>query len=360
MAGSDESDAPAWQQQQQQAPTDDQPPKTEPTASPTLDQARRFLSADAVRTSSHEKKAEFLKSKGLNDEDIQILLSEEAQPEQETLAKTETLPESASEAEVAPQESAVQPTASPVSTSSSGDAPPIITYPEFLTHSPRPAPLLTPTLLLNILTVSGTAWTLLYGAARFLVKPMTEDLAESRSDYYAHVNTKLSVLVEKLEGAVSEVPYKNGKPLKSEVDSEDDNSSYDDPTELFHRDVGTQTSPQATPVLPASESEEKAVDKETRQLGRLASSLKELTDMYTKRAENVSELTSTLHEVRDNIDKLAYPPMPDYSSMYGGTGFGMGGRAQEPDDEYKKTIDAIRSVKGVFLSSRSFPAVSAR
>jgi hypothetical protein len=56
------------------------------------------------------------------------------------------------------------------------------------------------------------------------------------------------------------------------------------------------------------------------------------------------------------MDKLAYPPIQDFST-YGALGYG---RSAEPDDEFKRTKDAIRSVKGLLLSARSFPAVTTR
>ncbi|ORY64227.1 peroxisomal membrane anchor protein conserved region-domain-containing protein [Pseudomassariella vexata] len=357
MAESDKTKVLDWQQ----TPSDNPPENAESVSEsrPTLEQARRFLDDDAVRTSSLEKKAEFLKSKGFGDEEIQKLLGGEAEPQQaKTEVETKSEPPETSKDVTQPRPSTVSSQALSTTPSST---PPIITYPEFLTHSPRPPPLITPTRLLNIFTVSGTAWTFLYGAARFIVEPMVETLNESRTDYYSHVNSKLSELVEKLEGAASEVPYKNGKLLKSDENVDvDDNSSYDDPTELFHRDIGTQTSPPplAFPRGTAAGSTEAPIDVQARRLAQLTSSLQDLTDMYTKKAENSTDLHNTVREIRDDVDKLAYPPMPEYTSLYGGPGFGTG-RSSEPNDEYQKTKDAIRSVKGLFLSARNFPAAAA-
>jgi hypothetical protein len=322
----------------------------------TLEQARRFLKDVTVRDSTREKQIEFLKSKGLNDADVERLMDETSQSE---IAAAKDQPKKSAAApttETAPEEisSEAKATESPASTPT--DRPPIVTYPEFLTRSQRPPPLLTPTRLLHILTTSGAAWTLLYGAARFLVNPMVDTLNESRSDYHTHVNSKLSELVERLEGVVSEVPYKNAKPSKSELDS-DTGSSYDDPTELFHRDIGTQTLPQAFPdETSASTSTELPIDVQARRLAQLSSSLKELSDIYTHQAEDSADLKTKLHDVRDDVDKLAIPTTPDYTTLYSGPGFG---RSSEPDDEIRKAKDAIRSVKGLFLSSRMFPTAAA-
>lgn len=365
---------------------------SEPT---TIDEARRFLADEGVRGQSPDKVAKFLRTKGLQHEDTEKLLSEQkatesisaspsASPEQEPEAVPEkvavgvpTMPQATPPTPPASTKSDTPPASTksdtpPASTKgdtppayTTSDTPPIVTYPEFLTHSPRPPPLITPSRLLDIGAVSGTAWALLYGAARFVVSPMVETQTEARSGYYTHVNYKLSGMVEKLEGLVSEVPYKNGKPLRSQseayTDAEDDkSSSCDDPTEMFHRDIGTQTSPPPASVTPsagASGTAESTVDAQAQRLARLSSAVKELSDMYTKRAEDTSKLHSGVCELRDEVDKVhRYPPWSESASMYGLTRMGRSG--QQEDDEYKKTKDAIRSVKGVFLSSRMFPAAA--
>ncbi|KAI5923797.1 hypothetical protein F4810DRAFT_667483 [Camillea tinctor] len=392
----DESKIPAWQRSHS---------RTDPDSSePSVEQARKFLSDDSVRNSSPEKKKEFLKSKGFNDGQIDKLLSEDdeeraespesssessskppseprqdPEPKAETKveAKSETETQTAAEAppraevalkeiEIAPREmepsretfvpsqEIVSQHTAPYPTT---DAPPIITYPEFLTTSPRPPPLITPSSLTNILAVSGSIWAIMYGTARFVVSPMVEHLNDSRSDYYAHVNEKLGQLVEKLEGAVSEVPYKNKLLVKVRTEEDidrDDESTFSDPIELFHRDIGTQTSPPPSTIASlSSDANKKPVDAQADRLARLRLSLRELNLIYTRRAENTANLGASLREVREEVDKLTEPPEPDFKTVYGYP------RSAEPNDEVKKTKDAIRSVKGMFLSSRSFPTAAA-
>jgi hypothetical protein len=191
---------------------------------------------------------------------------------------------------------------------------------------------------------------------------MVDNLNEARSEYYDHVNKNLSQLVAKLEGAVSEVPYKNGKPLKFQHhsrDIDDNESTISDPTELFHRDVGTQTSPPPSLVgstSNTSNSNENPVDVQARHLSAISASLRELTLMHTQKAESNADLRSAIGEIREQADKFLYPPIQNFS-VYGGLG---SGQSSGPDDEFKNTKDAIRSVKGLFLSSRSFPAVATR
>ncbi|KAJ1324994.1 peroxin-14 [Microdochium nivale] len=299
----------------------------------SLDQARRFLRDAIVRTETAERKTAFLKNKGFKEAEIQQLIEE--------------------------VDSGFE---GPISADSPpGEPAPIITYPEFLTKTVKPPPLATPSSVLNILAVSAGVWTALYGAARYIVNPMAQNLSDSRQDYYDHVNEHLSTFVEKLEGVVSEVPYKNGKLIKPAGDEyhDDDDlaSTASDPTEMFHRDFGTQTDPPPSLLAPldTAKMSAKPVDVQARRLASLRSQLEDLTKTYTQRAENVEDLNAILREIREDVDKLAYPQM-DYGSTYAG----YSGRSSNPDDEIQKTKDAIRSVKGMFLSSRSFPAVSAR
>ncbi|KAI0412543.1 peroxisomal membrane anchor protein conserved region-domain-containing protein [Xylaria grammica] len=372
MDDSKKSSIPAWQQANADADAVSEPENV------TVEHARQFLDDETVKAAAPEEKRKFLKSKGLKDDQITELLDESREegqpptlaPTTEALAtsedvdkKTETHQDTEEVSSRSGDSSslAVSPTNDSYSSATyptTDSPPPIITYPEFLTKPQRPPPLITPSRLANILAVSGGVWALLYGISGLVVKPMADNLNEARSEYYHHVNGRLSQLVEKLEGIVSEVPYKNGKLLKSQNQGRaiDDNESVtSDPTELFHRDVGTQTSPPPSIVgaNPGNKSE-KPVDVQTDKLSTISTSLRELTLMHTQRAESNADLRSAIGEIRDQMDKLAYPPIYDYSSgLVYGQNAGL-------DDEFKKAKDAIRSVKGLLLSSRNFPAVTTR
>ncbi|KAI0876382.1 peroxisomal membrane anchor protein conserved region-domain-containing protein [Hypoxylon argillaceum] len=374
---------PAWQQANTEADV------TEPENS-TLEHARQFLDDDTVKAASPEAKREFLKTKGLDDSQITQLLGgpqEESQSppapqsapespatapagdlEQETSSHQEAK-EATSPSVEDPSPEAVSSTpetleipSSPAVSSRTDNPPPIITYPEFLTKPQRPPPLITPSRLANILAVSGGVWALIYGISGLAIRPMVDNLNEARSEYYDHVNKNLSQLVEKLEGAVSAVPYKNGKPLKTQPqgrDVDDNESTTSDPTELFHRDVGTQTSPPPSLIgstSNTSNSNESPVDVQARHLSAISASLRELTLIHTQKAESNADLRSAVGEIREQADKFLYPPVQNFS-VYGGLSYGQ---SSEPADEFKNAKDAIRSVKGLFLSSRSFPAVTTR
>ncbi|KAI0406252.1 peroxisomal membrane anchor protein conserved region-domain-containing protein [Xylaria palmicola] len=405
MGDSEKPSIPAWQQGNADAAAE--PENT------TLDNARRFLDDERVKGATPEEKRTFLQGKGLDDAQITLLLEESPRDEKpssvpqsasEPLATpdngehrtdTDSPPPVSDEAASTPAYSSPPPTAyaTPESASSAAAAaspPPIITYPEFLTKPQRPPPLITPSRLANILTVAGGAWALLYGVAGLVVRPMADNLNGARAEYYDHVGGQLTRLVGRLEGAASEVPYKTGKPLKSQLHEQaddDDESVTSDPTELFHRDVGTQTSapPSVIDAIDAaaasssspSGGSEKAVDVQARRLAAIGASLRELTLLRTQGAEGIADLRFAAAEVREEADRLAYPIVHDTSAMtssfgsfgyygssssgyYGSSSSGSSQSLAAHNDEFKRTREAILGVKGLFLSSRSFPAVAAR
>ncbi|KAI0390997.1 peroxisomal membrane anchor protein conserved region-domain-containing protein [Xylariaceae sp. FL0594] len=357
------------------APTGDETEARTADSSPeptnvTLEHARQFLSHDSVKEATAEEKRAFLKTKGFDDAQITQLFEEmssqttvDSSRAPDTVEDVTTTGSDTKESSAPSNSTAGE--SSPPPVNFAADNAPIITYPEFLTKPQRPAPLITPSRLANIFAISGAVWALLYGTAGLVVRPMVDNLNEARSEYYTHVNEKLGELVRKLERSVSEIPYKDGKPAKSSPhhQEEDGDSVTSDPTELFHRDVGTQTSPPpslASTTITTSNSgdktAEKPIDAQARKLAAISASLRELTLMHTQAAERTADSrTSAVAELRDQVDKLTYANTTTYDA---GFGFGYGRAAVEPDDEFKRTKDAIRSAKGIFLSSRSFPAVT--
>ncbi|KAI6085069.1 hypothetical protein F4821DRAFT_241483 [Hypoxylon rubiginosum] len=379
MSDSDDSEKPLTPSESHSEAASDASNPQDADLTETLEKARKFLRDEKVKNSSVEKVTQFLEGQGLDKDQIHKLLLEEFKQDIQNASPPPTTDESSSKIENAEPEKAVEvkekkdtESNTSIAPSPTHDSPPIITYPEFLTTSPRPPPLITPTRLANILAVSGSIWTALYGVSRCVVNPMAETLNDSRTEYYSHVAEKLEQLVERLEDAVSEVPYKNGKPLKSSLAAikheegayADDESTFSDPTELFHRDFGTQTSPRLLPEdRPSSSSsrntsaDNKPVDAQVRRVAALRASVRELSDMHVRRAERSAELNAKLREIRDEVDKLGTPAMLDFPASYSGLGYG---RTSEPDDEVKKAKDAIRSIKGMFLSTRSFPTAVVR
>lgn len=265
------------------------------------------------------------------------------------------------------------------------DRPPIVTYPEFLTKPPRPPPLVTINGFLNTLYAFAGLSTAVYGASRYIVQPMVDSLTEARVSLHETASQDLAKLVSKLESTVSEIPPPKPRatktvPAKSINNADDDEgndaaSSYDDPAELFHRDIGVQTSPSPTPPAAAtatatsffgiapshprqsSESQRKETPSalQARRLSSLVSSLKTLGDDLVAQTESLGNVKTVLDLLKDDLDALSAAQTTDFVG-----GYSLYGAASknEPDDEIKRAKENIRRVKGVLLSTRSFPATT--
>ncbi|KAK1754321.1 peroxisomal membrane protein PEX14 [Echria macrotheca] len=321
----------------------------------TREQARRFLQEPDVQKQTTERKADFLRSKGITESEIRELL-EEAASEPRTEASSQSI-ESKDEG-ANPKQTRDMKTIHPAEKKE--DRPPIITYPEFLTKPVRPPPLITVNGFLNTLYAFGGFSTLLYGTSKYVVEPMVQSLTEARISLHETAKEDLRKLVEKLETVVSEIPP-TAKKAELAVGGEsyrdeDEKSSYDDPTELFHRDIGVQTSLPSSPVPRAAElaPPESASAQQARRLTELVASVKAISDGLVSQTEDFGDTTSVLAALRDDVTQLSAAHHQSYAS-----GFATyGGNRDEPDDETKKAKENIRRVKGVLLSSRNFPASS--
>lgn len=236
------------------------------------------------------------------------------------------------------------------------DRPPIVTYPEFLTKPTRPPPLMSMNGFLNTIYAFGGVSALIYGTSKFVLEPMVESLTEARISLHDTANQNLAKLVEKLENTVSEIPPTIKKPESAlhGDDGDETSSSYDDPTELFHRDIGVQTSIPLSPIPTSVEPQESSLSaKQASRLTNLVSSLKAVQDGIVSQTEDFEVMKVSLDAFRDDLDQMSSASHADFAggySLYGG------GNRNEPDDEIKKAKENIRRVKGVLLSTRSFPA----
>lgn len=373
MSGPKESEAPAWQQAAEsrvsEAPSKSQPEDTG-SSTPPREHARRFINDEGVRSAGSDEKTEFLKSKGFDEKTIQELLAESSR----TTSQTSEADADRSAGDTVERETP--------STTSSNDAPPIVTYPEFLTKPRRRPPLLTPSRLLNILSASGSLMTLAYGVAQYLISPMIATRDERQSEYYNHVDAKLAELNSRLAGVVSVVPPPRTRGSshtpKSKADGDpsadadaDDASSAGDPTELFHRDIGTQTSPEPASTSQTAPSTASAAPishtaRQERALSSVMTSMRSLRETCDNRGAGLASLIDAVQESQEEFEKGPYsgsdsgPRRTVSSELLSLYGQGAAGGSHEPDDEFKKTRDAIRSLKGMLLSTRSFPGLMAR
>lgn len=241
------------------------------------------------------------------------------------------------------------PSTSTIPESSTSDRAPVITYPEFLTSQSQEAkaPLITTSNLLTTLQITSFLSAVLVGTSKFILNPMLDSLTSARVDLHSDVHAHLNKLLEALEKSVSVVP--DAKPRKSQL-LEEEELDDEDPTECFHIDASTQTS---YPIIPSKNDAPKPPPSEVQatRLEGITKSLNDIRDGLKGQTEDLGDIKMLVDVFRDDLDALTYK-VPAELEMYGTATT----RKNEPEDETTKVRDSIRRIKGMLLTTRSFPA----
>ncbi|MCJ1362999.1 hypothetical protein MMC16_002105 [Acarospora aff. strigata] len=382
------------------------PPPSRPAL---LEQASRFLQDD-IREASTDRKIAFLESKGLTNEEISKLLGVSRNPTASSSSSSSSSSEPApnlqamADQDIPPAPQPPPPSQTQQSLPQQSAIPPIITYPEFLlhshTHTTKPPPLITARLLLSTLYLSGGLAASLYGLSKYILAPMAETLTAARHELAETAKTDLDRMNAKLESVVSAIPAAAQQPkskshhldstkttaaaeeANDDADSAGSSSEDEDPTELFHRDFGTQTSPRPHPLSrrssSSSTSTSSSLPSPTTTTTTTPDALPQkhtsrLQTMHTHLSALLSSTTGTLATTDDTVkeriadlqtylEALAYssPSYVNASSygMYGAGGVGGGngnGNGKVEEDAIARVKAEIRGVKGVLLSARNFP-----
>lgn len=311
-----------------------------------VEMVKKFLEDPGVKDEPVEKKREFLESKGISKEmvDQELGAASTSTSKQSSALDTSDF---SSFREITPTSRPPQP--------QRATGPPIITYPEFLEDARKPPPLITPTRVLNATYLASGLAALAYGASTFLIKPMAASLTDARHDFAAHGQSKVDEFNERISKLVSKIP--EPKPAPNEEDSSDAESVASDPTELFHRDIGTQTSPAMTPPATSNtNSETKTVaDKQNDRLSVIKSHLDELLAGVQAGEQPAKERMDETNKLRHQLDNMMFRVQT--ASAWGG--FGMDQKtASETDDGIEELKKEIRGVKGVLLSAKRFAPVA--
>ncbi|KAJ5129412.1 uncharacterized protein N7515_005451 [Penicillium bovifimosum] len=392
---------PAWQRPNKAAdespspspsPADDAPASTTSTPRQALlDQASKFLQDESIRDAPTDRKVSFLESKGLNPSEIQQVLgitrNEEATSSSTATEETPAASTSPVQTEATPSSpvttapsttmSESRPSPPPAPAPAPRDVPPIITYPEFLFESSKPPPLVTMRSVLYTLYGAAGLGATLYSASEFLVKPMLASLTSARHELAGTAETNLQKLNEKLEKQVSVIPPElTARKIKpySDEDEDDVESVTSDPTELFHRDMATQTSPESSPALQGSGAVNSAdaaalspstvVDKHVSSVESIKSRLREIVDAEKDASTLDDSVRTSLTDLQHFCDGLIYST-PTYTtgSTYGVWNSSSNAASnnksglRKPEEEAISAFRAhIRTVKGALLSARNFPA----
>ena len=257
------------------------------------------------------------------------------------------------------------------------DTPPIITYPEFLVSPSQIPPFITARRALNTLCVTGGLITSIYGISQYIVSPMAEKLTEARESLAATALVNLEKLNLKLEQTVSEIPDTQRRfPLSRSNDVNlihSGASSDSDPTELFHVDVGTQTSPRTSrssslndSTLTATAKADYISDQESRLKG-MRSRLSEIVGASKDMGDADTAITTSIQDLNSYLETLlASNSYHGKNQLYGAllrsAPETLGGAqvGKNVDDAAAKVKAEIRGIKGVLLSARNFPPSGGR
>ncbi|THY72199.1 hypothetical protein D6C86_06258 [Aureobasidium pullulans] len=410
---SDKKDLPTWQRHATDASA--QAAKQEHDASlSAVHHVRKFLEDPAVKDAPLDKKKAFLLSKNVSEDMIYHVLgsidaqdatdtdgSKEAARQEFEASEAEPSTDGSTEAakqefdaskkspqppsyvsttdgstEAAKQEfdaskavsfsaaefKATNPSATPAPAPLRRDVPPIITYPEFLVQPQKPPPLVTVSRLINATYIAGALTASAYALSKYIIAPMADNLNDARHDLFEHTTDHVTEFNDKLSKLVSTVPSsaKSLPQTPAEFADFDNESITSDPTELFHRDVGTQTSPSLSrrPSV-ASDIEVIRPDtvplKQTNRLEIMKSHISEILEGSESNGASNQTLQESISETRHYLDGLYYTP-PSYS-WNADNSLNTSGTSKDKQPDAAVALKAeIRGVKGVLLSAKRFPS----
>jgi hypothetical protein len=242
------------------------------------------------------------------------------------------------------------------------DVPPVIAYPEFLVHASKPPPLVTTERLINTAYITAGLYATIYGLSKYIIAPQQAALSESRHEFLGHTKVQVEDLNTRLSTMVSKAPPSRpttSSGLNDHPDNKSETSEDEDPTELFHRDFGTQTSPPLSRRASSSDLSDlipsDVVSGHENRLKIMASHLKDLQHSNSSITEKEDDVNKQLTSLTSYLNDLTYSS-PYY--RYGGGNYGGWSGTDttgNKDDEIEKFKTEIRGVKGVLLSTRNFP-----
>jgi hypothetical protein len=209
----------------------------------------------------------------------------------------------------------------------------------------------------NTAYITGGLMATIYGLSKFIVAPMARDLSEARQEFAVHTQEQLEELNKRLGEVVSVDPATKLKPSLSDM-ADDVSEADSDPTELYHRDYGTQTTPNLSrrSSLAVSADPEPTVTAHENRLKIITSHLKELEANRSNNTTSAISLQGKVTDLKLYLSEMSYQNQY-YSNAGGlyGSSFGLPTGADGKKDHIDNLKQDIRAVKGVFLSARNFP-----
>ncbi len=232
-----------------------------------------------------------------------------------------------------------------------------MTYPEFLAQPAHNPPLVTIGHLVNAAYITGALAATMYSLSRCIVTPLSRSMTASRHDFATHALEMLENFNKSLKDAASADPATNAKPNISHL-IDDVSEADSDPTEFFHRDAGTQTTPSLSrqPSPSPDEKDENAVTGHENRLKMLTSHIRELSAIASDKTASSSSLKTNLSDLTTYLSEMSEQNQFHFSKgRFYGESYGL--RKKDGKDAQAEALKAdIRAVKAVFLSTRNFPA----
>jgi hypothetical protein len=202
----------------------------------------------------------------------------------------------------------------------------------------------------------------MYGLSKYVLSPMHDTLTEARHDFFTHASTKVDEMNDHISKFVT-IPTGNAPSKKKDTETDDNvsvTSEASDPTELFHRDIGVQTSPslsrnQSTWSL--SDADPSISDVLTHQEARIASITTVLRDLQFSRdssGNKEKDVSVQIDTFTKYLSDLMYStPYYKYQSNF--PTWNSAANTNASNDEVDKFKNEIRGMKGALLSTRNFP-----
>lgn len=193
---------------------------------------------------------------------------------------------------------------------------------------------------------------------------MLSKLTDSRHELFSSILSKLDILSQKLESQVSKIPIIVTPHVSRESGAEIEDTD-DDPTELFHRDIGIQTSPPGSPQPNNAELALGSLTHQTAHLCGLYTYLKDINNSLANETKDDTRLENAITDLQKYLNTIAYPPRPinNYDSIYLPnslkTGHSTGNGLNGDVNEATKVKKEIKGMKGILLSARTFPGMKA-
>lgn len=205
-------------------------------------------------------------------------------------------------------------------------------------------------------TVAG-----IYGLSKYVLDPMHDKLTEARHDVFTHTDAHMDELNSRLEALA---PGSAAKPAEDDDDQRSKSGESDDsePTDLFHKDVGVQTTPLSRNASAWSLSDAAAEAAAADPLSHQESRLKSLAANVRDLAQSAATSSGKQKNLTDQMDALKEfllaIGLPAAHGRYKNPNFSnWSSIANRPPvgDELDRFRAEVSRTKGLMLSTRNFP-----